>query len=76
MLIAACPDPECGAPAEIIPWAVAGSTSGPVPQMRTLCVNKHRYHLPATWLGSHDQRPATDRSPVPTSGPATGEKPQ
>jgi hypothetical protein len=35
MLIAACPDPECGAPAEIIPWAIAGSTNGPVPHVRT-----------------------------------------
>ena len=27
-------------------WAVAASTNGPVPHVRTLCVNKHRYLLP------------------------------
>jgi len=52
MVVAACPDPECGAPSEIIPWAVVGSTDGPVPHVRTLCVNKHRFLLPATWIPS------------------------
>jgi hypothetical protein len=61
MLIAACPDPECGAPAEIVPWAVADSTNGPVPHVRTLCVNKHRYLLPDTWIPSCDTRPDTAR---------------
>jgi hypothetical protein len=32
MLITACPDPECGAPAEIILWTVAASTHGPLPR--------------------------------------------
>ena len=60
MFIATCPDPECGAPAEVVPWAVAGSTGGPVAHVRTLCANKHRFHLPATWVRSHDRRPVTD----------------
>ena len=68
MLIADCPDPDCGAPAEITPWAVAASTSGPVPHVRTLCANKHRYLLPATWIRSHDTRHPKDSSEVPQTG--------
>jgi hypothetical protein len=73
MLIAACPDPECGAPAQIVPWAVADSTNGPVPHVRTLCVNKHRYLLPDTWTPSRDTRPGTARDQpgrVQRQGPA------
>jgi len=46
MLTAACPDPERGASAEIVPRAVADGTDGPVAHVRTLCVNKHRYLPP------------------------------
>jgi hypothetical protein len=67
MRIAACPDPDCGAPAEITPWAVAASTSGPVPHVRTLCVNKHRYLLPDTWVRSHDTRPVSGPSATTTT---------
>jgi len=67
MLIADCPDPDCGAPAEVTPWAAAASTSGPVPHVRTLCANKHRYLLPATWIRSHDTAP--DRNPVTPGQP-------
>jgi hypothetical protein len=63
MLIAACPNPECGASAEIVPWAVADSTNGPVPHVRTLCVNKHCYLLPDTWVPSRDTSPGTARAP-------------
>ena len=63
MLIAACPNPDCGAPAEIIPWAVAASTSGPVPHVRTLCASKHRFLLPASWLRSCDTSPAPGLRP-------------
>jgi hypothetical protein len=65
MLIAACPDPECDAPAEIIPWAVAYSTNGPVPHVRTLCANKHRYLLPGTRIRAYDTRPVPDHVPRP-----------
>jgi hypothetical protein len=71
MLIAACPDPEYGAPAEITPWAVAASTSGPVPHIRTLCVNKYRYLLPDTWVRSYDTRPVSGPSATTTTDPPT-----
>jgi hypothetical protein len=73
MLITACPDPECGAPAEITLWAVATSTNGPVPHVRTLCVNKHSYLLPATWTRSHDTCPAPVRDAALPGRPAAGE---
>jgi hypothetical protein len=70
MLIAACPDPECGAPAEIVPWAVAASTNGPVPHVRMQCVNKHRYLLPEAWIPSREADPgiARDRRRTPVEG--------
>jgi hypothetical protein len=70
MRIAACPDPDCGAPAEITPLAVAASTSGPVPHVRTLCVNKHRYLLPDTWVRSHNTRPVPGPSATTTTDPS------
>ena len=74
MLIAECPDPDCGAPAEVTPWAVAAITSGPVPHVRTLCANKHRYLLPATWIRSHDTRhPTRTRSRPASQTPAPHE---
>jgi hypothetical protein len=71
MLIAACPNPDCGAPAEIIPWAVAASTSGPVPHVRTLCASKHRFLLPASWLSGRATLPRR-----PTAGPVVPSRPR
>lgn len=68
MLIAACPDPECGAPAEITPWAVAASTNGPIPHVRTLCVNKH---ATCYRIRSHDTRPVSGPSTTTTTDPPT-----
>lgn len=72
MLTAACPDPDCDAPAEINPWAVAGSSNGPVLHVRTLCVNKHRYLLPDTWIASHNTYPAPGQNGVSPVRPAAG----
>jgi len=75
MLTAACPDPECDAPAEIIPWAVAGSSDGPVLHVRTLCANKHRYLLPDTWIASFDTHPVPGQNRVRPARPTAGADP-
>jgi hypothetical protein len=37
----ACPEPSCGAPAEVVDrWAFA-SSSGPVPHVKTFCAAGH-----------------------------------
>jgi hypothetical protein len=43
----ACPDPVCGAPAEVVDKFVASSTQGPVVHLRTHCVGRHSFLVPA-----------------------------
>jgi hypothetical protein len=45
--LAVCPDPSCVAPAEIPDRITVGSTDGPVEHVRTLCLDGHRFYLPA-----------------------------
>jgi hypothetical protein len=42
--------PKCGAPAEAEPWALLGSTSGPVEHVKTLCVRRHWCLMPREML--------------------------
>lgn len=42
-----CPDPECGAPAEVADRFALDSTDGAVDHVRTFCVRRHRFALPA-----------------------------
>jgi hypothetical protein len=41
-----CPDPDCGAPAEVYAETMLGSTDGPIPHARTYCLNQHFFLLP------------------------------
>jgi hypothetical protein len=41
-----CPDPGCGAPAELFDRVTLGSTHGAVAHVRTRCLNRHHFFLP------------------------------
>lgn len=47
MGLASCPEPGCGAPAEILDGAAVHSTGGPVELVRTQCLWRHIFVLPA-----------------------------
>jgi hypothetical protein len=42
----ACPDPDCGAPAEITDRCTLGSTDEPVDLVKTFCARRHWFTLP------------------------------
>jgi hypothetical protein len=42
-----CPEPDCRALAEISDRITVGSTHGPIEHVRTLCLDGHRFFLPA-----------------------------
>jgi hypothetical protein len=44
-----CPDPVCGAIAEILHPVVLGSTGGPIEMVRTRCLHRHMFVLPIDW---------------------------
>jgi hypothetical protein len=41
-----CPDPGCGAPAEVIDRFTLSSTSGPIEHVKTRCVHRHVFLMP------------------------------
>jgi hypothetical protein len=45
-----CPDPVCGAPAEVANRWTLGSTSGALSMAHTICLNRHIFVLPERWL--------------------------
>jgi hypothetical protein len=45
-----CPDPECGAPAEVAHRWILGSTSGAMTMAHTICLRRHIFVLPESWL--------------------------
>jgi hypothetical protein len=47
LTLACCPEPGCGAPAEVRPAGVLCSSSGPVAHVRTYCAVRHWFLLPA-----------------------------
>jgi hypothetical protein len=47
LVLARCPEPGCGAPAEVRSAGVLSSTSGPVPHVRTYCAARHWFVLPS-----------------------------
>jgi hypothetical protein len=59
-----CPDPFCGAPAEIADRITVGSTHGPIAHVRTLCLDGHRFFLPES---------VTAGQPLVTDEPAHSE---
>ena len=42
----ACPDPDCGAPAEVRDRFELDSTDGPVEHVLTYCLAGHRFTVP------------------------------
>ena len=56
----ACPEPGCDTIAEIVDRVEVGSTEGPVEIVKTMCVHRHWFMLPADWvfvsLGSEPTR--------------------
>ncbi len=46
MDIVPCPDPSCAAPAEVLDRWELWSTDGPVPHLKTLCVQMHVFTAP------------------------------
>jgi hypothetical protein len=47
LTLACCPEPGCGAPAEVRPAGALYGTSGPVAHVRTDCAVRHWFVLPA-----------------------------
>jgi hypothetical protein len=48
MSLVECPEPGCLLPAEIVDRVVLGSCTGPVPHVRTVCMARHWFFMPAT----------------------------
>jgi hypothetical protein len=44
--LVACPDPGCGAPAEVLDRFDLWSTDGPVHHLKTLCARWHAFTAP------------------------------
>ncbi|MEN3306104.1 MAG: hypothetical protein V7603_2306 [Micromonosporaceae bacterium] len=47
-----CPEPACGAPAEITARYALRSTDGPIEHVTTYCVRRHRFVLPTERLAA------------------------
>src|SRR4029453_9233458 len=41
-----CPDPDCGAPAEVLDQTTLSSTCGPIEHVKTQCVRRHVFFMP------------------------------
>jgi len=58
--LTACPEPGCDAVAETLDRFEVASTDGPLEIVKTMCVHRHWFLLPAHWvvvsLGSEPQR--------------------
>jgi hypothetical protein len=55
--LTACPEPTCDTAAEVIDRYTLPSTAGPVEMVRTYCVARHIFTLPASCL--KPRRPVT-----------------
>jgi hypothetical protein len=45
-----CPDPACGDPAEVAHRWTLGSTTGGLRMAHTICLRRHVFVLPESWL--------------------------
>jgi hypothetical protein len=70
VVLVICPDPSCGAPAELVDHFVLWSTSGPIEHVKTYCVQRHIFMLPTERL--QHCAPVTDTEPVRTDRGITG----
>jgi hypothetical protein len=50
MQIVTCPDHRCLAPAEVLDRWDFSSTDGPIEHVKTLCLNRHTFTVPTTWV--------------------------
>jgi hypothetical protein len=50
MEIVTCPDHRCLAPAEVLDRWDFSSTDGPVEHVKTLCLSRHTFTVPTTWV--------------------------
>jgi hypothetical protein len=55
--LVACPDPACGTVAEIVDTVTLDSTGGPVETVRTRCLYRHTFVLPADRLSRREREP-------------------
>jgi hypothetical protein len=61
----ACPDPDCGVPAEVLDRRTLSSTGGGVVHLKTYCVNRHLFLLPADWTATRERSRATNAASPP-----------
>lgn len=45
--LVACPEPTCQAPAEVLDRVILNSTGGAMEHVKTVCVRRHFFLLPA-----------------------------
>lgn len=57
----ACPDPTCGAPAQIVDRWAWGSTNGPVEHVKTTCKRGHWFTPPLDSLRLQPEQAAPTR---------------
>lgn len=69
MTIITCPDPACGAPAEIIDRFSIWSTSGTLDHVRTCCLHRHFFLMPAHWLAAEATAPTRPTTTTPARRP-------
>ena len=50
-----CPDPDCGAPAEVTDRFTLASTDGTVVHVKTICARRHWFTLPAERIRGQEQ---------------------
>jgi hypothetical protein len=50
LILVACPEPGCDAPAELTDQFVLPSTSGPIEHVRTYCLHRHILMMPTERL--------------------------
>lgn len=56
----ACPEPTCRATAEVLDRVMLYSTGGAMEHVKTVCVRRHNFLLPAShrWIGGQPGFPA------------------
>jgi hypothetical protein len=55
LCLIACPEPDCEVPAEVLDRRRLSSSDGGVEHLKTYCVNRHLFILPADWAATHER---------------------
>jgi hypothetical protein len=58
--LTACPGPGCDLPAEVVWWAVLGSTDGPIEHVKLRCLGGHGF------FGASDRLITSEPTALPT----------